>query len=123
MQRKVRGSSLIMSTLITAFLLTGLAVKVAKTQQSVFAATNSNGIVVQAQQHGETQASVLRMTKYSDLKSQSKTKINDTDFSYEVVVSGETNYNDKIKQRIATVKIYYQNEVNPRFTLPIAMHI
>lgn len=66
MQRKVRGSSLIMSTLITAFLLTGLAVKVAKTQQSVFAATNSNGIVVQAQQHGETQASVLRMTKYSD---------------------------------------------------------
>lgn len=121
MQRKVRGSSLIMSTLITAFLLTGLTVKVAKTQQSVFAATNSNGIVVQAQQHGETQASVLRMTKYSDLKSQSKTKINDTEFSYEVVVSGETNYNDKIKQRIATVKIYYQNEVNPRFTLPIAM--
>ena len=123
LQRKVKviGSSFIIIFLVVAAMLTALSVSSAKLQQSVLASTNSNSIAVLAQQHGETQAAVLRMTKYADLKSQSKFEIQDTDFSCDVLVSGETNYNDTIKQRIATINIYYKTEANPRFSLPVAM--
>ncbi|WP_455654316.1 hypothetical protein [Phascolarctobacterium sp.] len=120
-QRKVIGTSFIIIFLFVAAMLTAMSVSYAKFQQSVLASTNSNSIAVLAQQHGETQAAVLRMTKYQDLKSQVKTKITDTDFFYETSVSAETNYSDKIKQRIVTINIYYKNEPTPRFSLPIAM--
>lgn len=121
MQRRVNGASFVIVFLVLAAMLTALCISSAKFQQSVLASTNSNGIAILAQQHGETQAAVLRMTKYSDLKSQPKTKIENTDYYYETSVSGETNYTDKIKQRIATINIYHKNEASPRFSLPVAM--
>ena len=89
----------------------------AKISQASLSSLDSTKIALQAQQYAAAEASVLQATNYDDLSAHDRQIIQNTDYSSEVELSEESDYNDDVKQRTATVSIYRGNEVLPRYTL------
>ena len=104
--------------MIAAFLLTSIAVKVAKTQQSVLASTNSNNLALQAYQYAESKADIVRVTKYNSLTAQNKKDIADSNYQDEVLLSSESSVDDH-KERTVTVNVYLKSETLPRASLKL----
>ena len=104
--------------MIAAFLLTSIAVKVAKTQQSVLASTNSNNIALQAYQYAESKADIVRVTKYNSLTAQAKTEIQDSNYQDEVLLSEESSIEEH-KERTATINVYLKGDSWPRASLKL----
>ena len=104
--------------MIAAFLLTSIAVKVAKTQQSVLASTNSNNIALQAYQYAESKADIVRVTKYNSLIAQAKTEIQDSNYQDEVLLSEESSIEEH-KERTATINVYFKGDSWPRASLKL----
>ena len=104
--------------MIAAFLLTSIAVKVAKTQQSVLASTNSNNIALQAYQYAESKADIVRVTKYNSLTAQAKTEIQDSNYQDEVLLSEESS-TEEHKERTATINVYFKGDSWPRASLKL----
>ena len=94
-----------------------IALSTAKISQASLSSLDSTKIALQAQQYAAAEASILQATNYDDLTAHSKDQIQNTDYYSEVELSEESNYNDDIKQRAATISIYRGNEVLPRYTL------
>lgn len=94
----------------------------AKINHSLFSGTNSNKIVVQAQEYAVTKAEFLRAIKYDDITVQNRSLINNSgDYYDEVVVGAETAYpgNEDIKQRMCTVNVYKGEDILPRCSLNV----
>ena len=104
--------------MIAAFLLTSIAVKVAKTQQSVLASTNSNNIALQAYQYAESKADIVKLTKYNSLTAQNKKDIADSNYQDEVLLSEESSVDDH-KERTATINVYFKGDSWPRASLKL----
>ena len=94
-----------------------IAISTAKISQASLSSLDSTKIALQAQQYAAAEASVLLATNYDDLTAHSKEEIQNTDYFSEVELSEESDYNDDIKQRTATISIYRGNEALPRYTL------
>lgn len=96
------------------------ALSLAKVNSISLNAMKANSVALQAYQFADAEAQLVRATDYSDLTSQAKTDIlNSNGFQKEVIVSGETNYSDSVKQKTATVKIYKTGETTPRIVLNV----
>ena len=93
------------------------ALSTAKISQASLSSLDSTKIALQAQQYAAAEASVLQATNYDDLSAHDRQIIQNTDYYSEVELSEESDYNDDVKQRTATVSIYRGNEVLPRYTL------
>ena len=118
MQRKVQGSSLIIVSLMVAFILTALGVNAARLQQSILSATNSNITALQAYQYAESKADIVRVTKYNSLLAQTKTDIQNSNYQDEVLISEENNVNDHL-ERTVTVNVYLKGELLPRASVKL----
>ena len=94
-----------------------IALSTAKISQASLGSLDSTKIALQAQQYAAAEASVLQATNYDDLTAHDKQNIQNTDYFSEVELSEESDYNDDIKQRTATISIYRGNEALPRYTL------
>ena len=94
-----------------------IALSTAKISQASLGSLDSTKIALQAQQYAAAEASVLQATNYDDLTAHSKEEIQNTDYFSEVELSEESDYNDDIKQRTATIRIYRGSENLPRYTL------
>lgn len=95
-----------------------IAISTAKVSQASQASLASSKIALQAQQYAAAEAEIIKATKYTDLKAQGKTDIN-SDFKKEISLSEETPYNDNIRQRTATIKIFKSQDTLPRYTLDV----
>ena len=94
-----------------------IALSTAKISQASLGSLDSTKIALQAQQYAAAEASVLQATNYDDLTAHDKQNIQNTDYFSEVELSEESDYNDDIKQRTATIRIYRGSENLPRYTL------
>lgn len=94
-----------------------IALSTAKISQASLSSLDSTKIALQAQQYAAAEASVLQATNYDDLTAHDKEIIQNSNYLSEVELSEETDYNDDIKQRTATIRIYRGSEVLPRYTL------
>ena len=115
--QKRSGSALIVLVAVTAVLTSMIAFSTAKISQASLGSLDSTKIILQAQQYAAAEANVLQATNYDDLQAHGKKEIQNTDYYSEVEFSEESNYNDDVKQRTATISIYRGNEVLPRYTL------
>ena len=102
---------------VAAIITSMIALSTAKISQASLSSLDSTKIALQAQQYAAAEASVLQATNYDDLSAHDRQIIQNTDYSSEVELSEESDYNDDVKQRTATVSIYRGNEVLPRYTL------
>ena len=109
-----------MTALVGAAVVGVTALSLAKVNSIAINSMKANSTALQAYQFADAEAQLVRATDYSDLTSQAKTDIlNSNGFQKEVIVSGETNYSDSVKQKTATVKIYKTGETTPRISLDI----
>lgn len=67
-KQRVRGMSFITAFLVVAAMVTGIAISMAKFQQSSLASTNSNISVLQAYQFAESKLDVLTQTYILTMK-------------------------------------------------------
>ena len=112
-----KGSALITVVAVAAIIMSMIALSTAKISQASLGSLDSTKIALQAQQYAAAEASVLQATNYDDLTAHSKEEIQNTDYFSEVELSEESDYNDDIKQRTATIRIYRGSENLPRYTL------
>ena len=97
-----------------------MAAATAKITQVSQNSLGSSRIALQAQQYAEAETKILQALKYKDLENavHDREEIpNSNGYESEVELSAETDYDDDIKQRIATVHIYRSNENLPRYSL------
>lgn len=96
-----------------------MAVSVAKSTQAGISSVTSSKVALQAQQYASAEGNILRLTSYSDLSNQEKSQISGTNFYKEISVGKESNYNDEIKEKVVTVKIYKNDDSIPCYTLDV----
>ena len=70
-------------------MLTGMAINIAKLQQSVLASTGSNITALQAYQYAESKADIVRAKKYDELSAQVKKDLAESNYQDEVLLSEE----------------------------------
>lgn len=115
-----KGSALMMVTVVASAVMSGLALTTAKISQSAISGMNALKTSTQAEQYARAEADIIRATAYTDLAAKSKADIsNSNGYKREIILSDESNYSESIKQRDATVIIYYGNEALPRYSLKI----
>ena len=94
-----------------------IALSTAKISQASLGSLDSTKTALQAQQYAAAEAAILQATNYDDLTAHDRQNIQNTDYFSEVELSEESDYNDDIKQRTATIRIYRGSENLPRYTL------
>ncbi len=66
-------------------------------------------------QYAEAEAAIIKSVDYSDVAAHNRAEIKNSDgFESEIVLSAESDYNDKLKQKTATINIYKTGESKPR---------
>lgn len=116
--KKRHGSGALILVTTLAVVISLIAISTAKISQASQSSLASSKTVLQAQQYAAAEAEIIKATNYNDLQAQGKTTIN-SDYAKEISLSEESDYNDEIKQRTATVKIYKDSETLPRYTLDV----
>ena len=116
--RQLRGSGFLVVFLVVAAMLTGMAINIAKLQQSALASTGSNITALQAYQYAESKADIVRAKKYDELSAQVKKDLAESNYQDEVLLS-EENSTDEYKERTATVNVYLKDEARPRASLKV----
>lgn len=120
LSRYKKGSAVFIVVIILSMVSAMLSLGTAKVSQAAMCSTNSNKSTIQAQQYAESKADVLKSISYSNLVSQGKSSIPNSDNYFdEVIVDSESNYasDSNIKQRKCTVNVYKGSEPLPRSTL------
>ena len=116
-----RGSIVLVMTIIAAMISAGVAFSLAKFHTATMNILETSKINIEAQQYGLAKAKLLRSTNYDDVISQNKTVVkNSNGFTDEVVVGAETDYSDKVKQKVCTINVYKDGEKIPRFSYKIS---
>lgn len=111
--------------LVLAIVASMISIGTAKVTQAAISSTNSNKVTLQAQSYAESKADILKSISYSNLVSQGKSSIPDSDNYFdEVIVGSESNYSSdsNIKQRNCTVNVYKGSESIPRSTLKFSRY-
>ena len=112
------GYGLLIIAIVTAMMVALISLSVTKLNQSAFAGINNSKIMLQAQQYAETEAQIIKATDYSNLIAHGKTQIQNSKGYYsEIILNGETNYSESIKQRVVSINIYKDGEFVPRYSL------
>ena len=111
------GSAIIVLVAVAAIIMSMIAISTAKIFQASLGSLDSTKTALQAQQYAAAEAAILLATNYDDLTAHDRQNIQNTDYFSEVELSEESDYNDDIKQRTATISIYRGNEALPRYTL------
>ena len=115
-----KGAGFMMVAVITAIMVALTSLGVTKVNQAAFGGYNTSRVMLQAQQYAEAEAAVVKATAYDDLTARSKVEIQNSNGYYsEITLSNESDYAENVKQRIATINIYKDNEVLPRFKLNV----
>lgn len=96
-----------------------MSISIAKATQTSQSSLSSSKISNQANAYAMSEAELLKSVGYSDLASQGKSAISNSDFSKEISVSAESNYSDTTKQKMVTVRIFKGNETLPRAELKL----
>lgn len=115
-EKRKRGSVIFMSVLAGIVVVSTLAVGLTKFLHITFMSTDSASATMQAQQYVRSEAELLHLVAYNDLKAVSKETIKDSGFKKEIKLSSESNYSNRIKMRDVTVNVYKDSELLPRAT-------
>ena len=99
-----------------------LSTSLATMAQATLSTGNSSKIALQAQQYADARASLVKVAGYDNFKDMRKTDISGSDFSEEISDLQEEKDDEDIKTKTAKIKIYYKNENQPRYTLPMILH-
>ena len=117
---KKRGSGQLALIVICVIIMGLLALANAQTMQASFSGLSSSSISLQAQQYASAKADIIKATTYDKLEPQSKTTItNSNGFQDAVELSPEESYSDDIKQRTATIRVFFGEEIEPRCSLKV----
>lgn len=120
LRRGHRGFGLLIIAMVTAILVAVMSFSVTRLHQLAYQGFNNSKIMMQAQQYGDTEATIIKETNYSDLTAHSKAAIqNSNGFYSEITLSAESAYSENIKQRNVLINIYKDDEVLPRFSLSV----
>ncbi|MBQ3541185.1 MAG: tail fiber protein [Phascolarctobacterium sp.] len=118
--RKCKGSGFLVIAVAVSFLVSAFAFGTTKFKQFSYSGISDMRTKIQAQQYAEAEAAVVKATAYSELAARSKAEIqNSNGYKSEITLSAESNYSAGIKQRIATVNIYKDNEILPCYQLEV----
>ena len=90
---------------------------VSKTLQISFKGTDSTALTIQAQQYAASRAELIRKEDYSSVSGMVRSAVAGTEFQEEIIVGAESDYNDDIKQKQITIRIYNDTESIPRASL------
>lgn len=115
-EKRKRGSAIFMSVIAGIVVVSALAVGLTKFMHITFSSTDSASATMQAQQYVRSEAELLHLVDYDDLKAVSKETIKNSDFKKEIKLSSESNYSNRIKMRDVTVNVYKDSELLPRAT-------
>lgn len=119
-ERKFRGSGLLIMVLIGAAVVGITGLSLAKINSAAMNSMRANNIALQAYQFADAEAQLVRATAYNDLTAKSKADIPSSNcFQREITLSAESNYSDTVKQKTASVKIYWNGENTPRIVLDV----
>ena len=94
-----------------------IALSTAKISQASLSSLDSSKISLQAQQYAAAEATLLEAAAYDSLTGHNREEIDNSGYESEIELSEESNYEDDIMQRTATINIYFGNDVLPRYTL------
>lgn len=97
-----------------------LAFSTAKVSQAGIHAADSSRITIQAQQYAASEADLLQHSAYDKLSSKEKSTISGSKYFSEIVVSGESAYEDSLKKKDCTIRVFYDSENLPRSTLTLS---
>lgn len=97
-----------------------LAFSTAKVSQAGMRAADSSKITLQAQQYAASEADLLSHSPYDKLSSKAKSAIPGSKYSSEIVVGGESTYENSLKKKDCTVQVFYGSENLPRSTLTLS---
>lgn len=97
-----------------------LAFSAAKVSQAGMRVANSSKITLQAQQYAASEADLLSHSPYDKLSSKAKSAIPGSKYSSEIVVGGESTYDDSLKKKDCTIRVFYDSENLPRSTLTLS---
>ena len=102
-------------SVISAGVVAFTALSLARVNSIAFQGLNSSRTALTAQQYAEAEAAIIKSVDYSDVVAHNRAEIQNSDgFESEIVLSAESDYNDKLKQKTATINIYKTGESKPR---------
>lgn len=94
-----------------------LMLSISKTLQISFKGVDSTALTIQAQQYAASRAELIRKEDYSSVAGMARSAVAGTEFQEEIIVGSESDYNNDIKQKLITIKIYNASEAVPRVSL------
>ena len=112
-----KGSALMTVVAVAAIIMSMIALSTAKISQASLSSLDSSKISLQAQQYAAAEATLLEAAAYDSLTGHNREEIDNSGYESEIELSEESNYEDDIMQRTATINIYFGNDVLPRYTL------
>ena len=119
-QKRRKGIGVLSVAIMSAFLTGIIAYSTLKLNESTFSGFNNFMVFYNARQYAEAEATILKAVRYDDLTARSKAAIqNSNGYKSEIILSAENNYSDNVKQRIATVNIYHNNDERPYYSLNV----
>ena len=115
-----QASAILAVVIVLGAVSSMLAFSTAKATQAGMCATDSSRITIQAQQYAASEADLLQHSAYDTLSSKAKSAISGSKYSSEIVVGGESTYENSLKKKDCTVRVFYDSENLPRSTLTLS---
>ena len=102
-------------SVISAGVVAFTALSLAKVNSIAFQGLSASKTALIAQQYAEAEAAIIKSVDYNDVAAHNRAEIQNSDgFESEIILSAESDYNDKLKQKTATINIYKTGESKPR---------
>lgn len=115
-----KASAVLAVVIVLGAVSSMLAFSTAKVSQAGIHAADSSRITIQAQQYAASEADLLQHSAYDKLSSKEKSTISGSKYFSEIVVSGESAYEDSLKKKDCTIRVFYDSENLPRSTLTLS---
>lgn len=115
-----KASAVLAVVIVLGAVSSMLAFSTAKVSQAGMRAADSSKITLQAQQYAASEADLLLHSPYDKLSSKAKSAISGSKYSSEIVVDGESTYENSLKKKDCTVHVFYGSENLPRSTLTLS---
>ena len=115
-----KASAVLAVVIVLGAVSSMLAFSTAKVSQAGMRAADSSKITLQAQQYAASEADLLSHSPYDKLSSKAKSAIPGSKYSSEIVVGGESTYDDSLKKKDCTIRVFYGSENLPRSTLTLS---
>ena len=120
LKERRKGIGVLSVVIMSAFLTGIIACSTLKLNQSTFCGFNNFMVFYNARQYAEAEAAIVKAMDYDDLAVREKADIqNSNGYKSEIILSAENNYSDNVKQRIATINVYHDDEERPYYSLNV----